>query len=146
MAYKIYVFCGTGFSIIFTSVFSDYYCLRAIVCKKQTNSEVTVSDFSQFPKYQWWLYDLQNCQISFSDLSYFLRYWGPKPSSVKLRGQSKKSKTAIFFKIHNILLQYFLEGSGIGWGSVLYKNLVFLKIFLSLRSSICFFYSYKKIY
>ena len=107
--------------------------LRAIVSKNGTISEVTVSDFSLFPVYQWWLYKTQKCQIFFLDLQRFSRYWCCKSHFMAPTNLTSKIKIAIFFKIHNGFQRNFLERLGIcqGWpGDKYLVPHLFLFIFL----------------
>ena len=96
--------------------FENIICLRAIFSKNQAISEVTVSDFSLFPVYQWWLYKTQKCQIFFLDLQRFSRYWCCKTHFMAPTNLTSKLKKAIFFKIHNGCQHNFLERLGICQG------------------------------
>ena len=90
--------------------------LWAIFSKNGAISEVTVSDFSLFPVYQWWLYKTQKCQIFFLDLQRFSRYWCCKTHFMAPTNLTSKMKIAIFFKIHNGFQRNFLERLGICQG------------------------------
>ena len=95
---------------------TNIYYLRAIFSKNGAISEVTVSDFSLFPVYQWWLYKTQKCQIFFLDLQRFSRYWCCKTHFMAPTNLTSKIKKAIFFKIHNGFQRNFLERLGICQG------------------------------